>query len=178
MDKIILSTPRLELQPLSREELSWYLHDEDRFARGVGPVSRAILTDILERAILMKLDKMAALPPEDQPWVTYWLMRRKDDRYGIGLLGFKGAPDYVGQVEIGYGVDPEHRNQGYTTEAAAGLIQWAFADPRVQRVIAPGTRKDNPASNRILAKLGFKVYQESDQAYSWALDRSDYSCER
>lgn len=99
----------------------------------------------------------------------------KENQYGIGMLGYKGAPDYRGQVEIGYGIDSAYQNQGYTTEAVNRLIQWAFEDPRCQRITAPGTKKDNPASNRILEKVGMKIYQETTEAYNWALDRPDYS---
>lgn len=174
MGKIILETPRLELIPLTPNQLSWYLEDEQGFTRKIGPVSREILTEILSRAIFLKLEKMAGVDPNDHPWVTYWLINLKDRNYGIGMLGFKGVPDYVGQVEIGYGIDPAYQNQGYTTEAASRLIQWAFEDPRCQRIIAPDTRKDNPASNRVLEKLGMTIYKETKNGYSWALDRQDY----
>jgi len=115
------------------------------------------------------------MDPRDQAWITYWLMLHRKDKYGIGMLGFKGGPDYRGQVEIGYGIDPAYSGQGFTTEAASRLIQWAFKDPLCLRIIAPGTRKDNPASNRVLEKLGMRVYQESEDTLSWSLDRADYS---
>lgn len=140
----------------------------------VGDTSRIILTEILERAIRVKLEKMAGIPPLDQPWITYWLMKLKENQFGIGMLGFKGVPDYRGQIEIGYGIDPAYQNQGYTSEAAARIIRWAFEDPRCQRIIAPGTSKYNPASNRILEKLGFMIYQKTEDSFSWALDRRDY----
>jgi len=137
-------------------------------------MSRDILTDTLRSAINRKLEIMAGIDPAEHPWITYWLMRHKKDQYGIGMPGFKGAPDYRGQVEIGYGIDPAYQNQGYTTEAVNRLIQWAFEDPRCQRIVAPETKKDNPASNRILEKVGMKIYQETTEAYSWALDRVDW----
>jgi hypothetical protein len=171
----ILNTQRLELFPLSKEQLIWYLDDQDKFTKYVGITSRVIASAVLIKAIRMKIDKMADLPLEEHHWITYWISRLKENSFGIGMLGFKGVPDYIGQVEIGYGIDPSYQNQGYTTEAACRLIHWAFEDVRCQRIIAPDTRKDNPASNRVLEKLGLRIYKETPTAYSWALDRQDFN---
>ena len=175
MRNLLLTTTRLDLFPLSLAQLTWFLDDEKTFIRKVGPASRVILTDLLQKAIRLKIEKMVVLDSGDLTWITYWLMRLQADKSGIGMLGFKGLPDQGGQVEIGYGIDPAYQNQGYTTEAVSRLIQWAFEDDRCQRIIAPGTRKDNPASNRVLEKVGMKIYQETTGTYSWALDRTDYS---
>jgi len=175
LNTIKLDTKRLELIPLSRNQLTLYLAGDEILIGETGQMSRDILTDALRGAIKMKLEIMAGIAQQDQPWITYWLMVLKENQSGIGLLGYKGVPDYRGKVEIGYGIDPAYQNQGYTTEAVNRLIQWAFKDSRCQRITAPGTRKDNPASNRILEKVGMKIYQETTDAYSWALDRPDYS---
>ena len=174
METPILKTVRLEIVPLSEEQLAWYLDDYKKFSRKVGKTSRVILTETLIWAIRMKLEKMANMDPGDHAWITYWLIRLKESGFGIGMLGYKGIPDYMGQVEIGYGIDPGHQNKGYTTEAARRLIQWAFEDNCCQRIIAPGTRKDNIASNRVLEKLGMKIYQETKEGFGWVLDRRDY----
>ena len=169
-----LLTDRLELIPLTQEQLSWFLEDPDRFNQELGRTSRKILTRALRKAIEIKLKKMQLIDVMDQAWITCWLMKVREDGTGIGLLGYKGVPDYRGQVEIGYGIDPGHQNQGYTTEAATVIIQWAFQDPRCLRVVAPGTRRDNPASNRVLEKLGMTIYQQSPEFMSWKLDKSDF----
>jgi ribosomal-protein-alanine N-acetyltransferase len=166
----ILDTERMHLILLTRDELEAYLSGGKQPPSRADAISREILTETLRRAIGMKLEKLARAPSEDHPWISYWLMRLKTDGYGIGMLGFKGIPDREGQVEIGYGIDPSYQNQGLTTEAAVALIAWAFRDPRCRRIIAPDTRKDNPASNRVLQKVGMRIYQETDQALSWCLD--------
>jgi ribosomal-protein-alanine N-acetyltransferase len=168
-----LNTLRLELIPLSRKQLILYLERNDGLIEGVGLVTRDILSNNLCKAISMKVEKMAGIDAKDHPWITYWLINHKENQFGIGMLGFKGVPDSQGQVEIGYGIDPAYENQGYTTEAVIRLVKWAFRDHRCTRIIAPGTKKDNPASNRILEKAGMKIYNETDQSYSWALDKPD-----
>lgn len=171
MNRSILQTDRLEIVPLSNNQLTLYLDNPEILSEQIGFVSRAILTEVLCKAINLKLEKMTGTDPIDHYWITYWLIIQREIRYGIGMLGFKGLPDQSGQVEIGYGIDPVYQNQGYTTEAVVRLIQWAFEDPRCKRIIAPGTRKDNPGSNRVLEKAGMNIYNETDHSYSWALDR-------
>ncbi len=169
--KKILSTSRLDIIPLTRGELSMYLDQEESFSWEVGPTSRVILTDILRRAIVMKLSKLSDTPWDQHPWITYWLIWMKSERFGVGFLGFKGVPSEHGEVEIGYGIDPKFQNKGIMTEAAKALIEWAFQDNRCIRITAPNTRKDNLASNRVLAKLGMRVFQESEDTLSWCLDK-------
>ncbi len=171
MDSIIITTPRLEIFPLTYSQLKLYLFQESEFNREIGPTSRAILTENLVRAIEMKLSKLLDTNLEQHPWITYWLIRVLPEDYGAGMLGFKRVPNSEGEVEIGYGIDPEFQNKGYTTEAVNRLIQWAFEDPRCSRIIAPDTQRSNPASNRVLEKVGMRVYEESEHAISWCLDK-------
>ncbi|MGM9603646.1 MAG: GNAT family N-acetyltransferase [Faecousia sp.] len=58
-------------------------------------------------------------------------------------------------MEWGYGLDKDHRGQGYMTEAARVLLDWAFSQKDVYAVEAE-TLPDNAASQRVLAKLDFK----------------------
>ncbi len=171
MKRINLQTDRLELIPLSNNQLILYLNSPGTLREQIGFVSRVILTEVLRKAINLKLEKMTGIDPVDHPWITYWLIKLRENQDGIGMLGFKGLPDQRGLVEISYGIDPVYQNQGYTTEAVVRLIQWAFEDPRCKRIIAPGTRKDNPGSNRVLEKVGMKIYSETENSNSWALDR-------
>ena len=99
MNTIKLDTKKLELIPLSRNQLTLYLAEDEILIGEIGQMTRGILTDTLQSAINRKLEIMAGIDPADHPWITYWLMRHKKDQYGIGMLGFKGAPDYRGQVE-------------------------------------------------------------------------------
>ena len=69
--------------------------------------------------------------------------------------GFHGPPDNDGLVEIGYEVEPEHRRRGFASEATEGLVEWAFAQPGVKRVVA-AIRADNEASLGVVRGLGFE----------------------
>jgi RimJ/RimL family protein N-acetyltransferase len=81
-------------------------------------------------------------------------IRLLEDGSEIGSCGFKGAPDENGVVEIAYGIEESHRNQGFATESAAALKEYAMSLEQVKTVRAH-TKKENVASERTLAKCGF-----------------------
>ena len=87
-------------------------------------------------------------------WLWYIVLHQPAGRVLIGGGGFKGRPNAEGVVETGYSVLAEFHNQGYGTEAIAGLVGWAFSHPEVTAVIAE-TFPSLPASMRLLGKLGF-----------------------
>ncbi|MEX0709592.1 MAG: GNAT family N-acetyltransferase [Chloroflexota bacterium] len=43
----------------------------------------------------------------------------------IGSIGFHGPPDERGRLELGYAIDPAHRQRGYAAEAMTALFDWA-----------------------------------------------------
>ena len=91
--------------------------------------------------------------PEQWLWYTAWGIYQNDSGDWVGDLCFKGLPEN-GHPEIGYGIEPEFWNQGYTTEAVRAACQWAFQQPGVSAVEAE-TAPDNAASQAVLRKVGF-----------------------
>lgn len=75
---------------------------------------------------------------------------------GEALLGVIGAHRTAADLpyEIGYWLAPAAWGQGYCTEAGALLIRW-LETARGVRALVAGHFVDNPASGRVLAKLGF-----------------------
>lgn len=169
-----LHTERLDLIPLSPVQLQLYLEQPAQLEQEIGyPISRAIVTERVQRAIRMKLARMAHIEQARLAWYTYWLLVIRAAAFGAGLAGFKGFPDQNGEVEIGYGIDPGYQGQGYTTEAVQRMITWAFEEAACLSVVARDTKKLNVASQRVLAKVGMKVYQESDDAFWLRVERGD-----
>jgi ribosomal-protein-alanine N-acetyltransferase len=169
-----LHTERLDLIPLSPVQLRLYLEQPTQLEQELGiPISRAIITERVQRAIRMKLARMTHVEPAQIAWLTYWLLVIRSARFGAGLAGFKGFPDQNGEAEIGYGIDPDYQQQGYTTEAAQGLITWAFEEAACLSVVARDTKKWNVASQRVLAKAGMKVYAESEDAFCLRVERKN-----
>jgi RimJ/RimL family protein N-acetyltransferase len=56
-------------------------------------------------------------------------------------------------VDIGFAFLPEFWNQGYASEAAAGVLSYAKDVLKLPRIVAI-TNKDNDASGKLLEKLG------------------------
>lgn len=88
------------------------------------------------------------------PWEFGYTVVKADSQRAIGRVTFKGAPDADGLVEIAYVIDEPFQRQGYATEAAAALVDFAFADARV-RVVCAHTLRDAVESPRVLEKCGF-----------------------
>ena len=104
--------------------------------------------------------------PEGPVWVG--LIIHKTDRMLIGDMGFHGAPDENGTVEIGYSIVPEYRNQGYATEMVKALMHWAFQEPEI-KVITAETLKDNTASIKVLTKVGMNCLTSEDKWLKWEM---------
>jgi RimJ/RimL family protein N-acetyltransferase len=81
------------------------------------------------------------------------LVRHEDGR-GIGGIGFHGAPDEEGCVEIGYDLVEGARGRGYATEAARTLTEWALARDDVDTVIA-FVESANLPSQGVVTRAGF-----------------------
>jgi RimJ/RimL family protein N-acetyltransferase len=71
-----------------------------------------------------------------------------------GSVGFKGAPDVAGMVEIGYAVIRSYQGRGIATEMVQALSNWAFRQPGILEIQAEVLPQNLP-SLRVLAKAGF-----------------------
>ncbi|WP_327580981.1 GNAT family N-acetyltransferase [Nonomuraea sp. NBC_00507] len=61
----------------------------------------------------------------------------------------------LGQAMIGYSLVPEFRGKGFMTRAVDLLVEWAFANTALHRIVA-GTEAGNTASHRVLERAGFR----------------------
>lgn len=104
----------------------------------------------------------AAAPPADVRPDWLWLdIRAGGQRVGaVGLLFTDDGP-----AEIGFRVEPEHRRQGYATEAIALLVALALG-PLGEREIVAEAAADNAASQRTLRRLGFDDDGPAGQRWS------------
>ncbi|MDN2495359.1 GNAT family N-acetyltransferase [Nocardia nova] len=103
-------------------------------------------------------DRVVAGLMSDHPaWLTEYGHRLVVERRSGLIVGSIGLfwPPSSGGVEIGYGIVPSRRGHGYATEAAQALTEFAFTAPEVHTVFAK-VELSNPASVRVLEKLGFR----------------------
>lgn len=112
--------------------------------------------------------------PALERWGAHLIVHRGENLL-IGSAGFKGGPTPEGTVEIGYEIKKSHRQKGFATETARGLVDFAFAEPAVTAVTAHTLPHENP-SNALLKKLGFQFDGDTDDpgeglVWRWRLAR-------
>lgn len=151
-----IRTARLELPALTLDQYDRLLADD---RHGVGAeLGAEIGADWLDDARwLIELRRQQLRDhPDHQPWLIRPILRREPQHppEAIGYVNFHAPPDDEGTAEIGYALLEGWRGRGYGLEAARGALAWAAADPRV-RTLRASVAPDNPASLRLVAKLGF-----------------------
>lgn len=82
----------------------------------------------------------------------------------IGSVGL--GPDEGGAVQLGYWIARDHWGKGYATEAARAVLRLAKVLGHA-RVVA-NHFADNPASGRVLRKVGFKPTGRIEPHFSLA----------
>lgn len=85
-----------------------------------------------------------------EPMFPRFLIARADDAALVGCIGIDMTE---GEVELGYWIARQHWGRGYATEAGRAVIDVARMLGHERLVASHFT--DNPASGRVLRKLGF-----------------------
>jgi len=87
----------------------------------------------------------------DKIWLAITL---RDDGRQIGGIGLRIEPQHH-RAELGYWLGVAYWGKGFATEAAREMLRYGFDDLRLHRIFASHF-KHNPASGRILLKLGMR----------------------
>ncbi|MFM7404001.1 MAG: GNAT family N-acetyltransferase [Erythrobacter sp.] len=85
---------------------------------------------------------------------------------GTGVIGAAGLGEHEGEAEIGYWIAREHWGHGYATEAAGAVLK--IARTLGHRRLVAGHFVDNPASGKVLTKLGFAPTGRVGKRFSMA----------
>ena len=152
-----IKTPRLTLESMNISFMrALVAHDLDAATRELDAALPAGLPDQLEHFLQYRLAQL-----EGDPSIQRWLGRAMiltDDagsRRLIGTIGFHGPPDDAGRLEVGYRVEPEHRQRGYARESIQALFDWAAAEHGVRRFVASVSPTNEP-SLRLVKGFGFR----------------------
>ncbi|MEO1730046.1 MAG: GNAT family N-acetyltransferase [Pseudomonadota bacterium] len=105
-----------------------------------------------------------ALPIE--PHFPRFLIARAKDAALVGCIGIDRSDAFDDGTELGYWIARDHWGQGYATEAGLAVLSIARAlgYNRVQAMHF----LDNPASGRVLQKLGFAATGVTSMRHSCA----------
>lgn len=117
------------------------------------------------------------------PYGDRAVVRKSDDEL-IGACGFvpclmpfeqlrsfaPGMPeeDRLATTEFGlfYAIAPAQRRQGYASEAARALVNFAFDHLRLKRVVAT-TQYENEGSQAVMRKLGMRIDRNPRPGPPW-----------
>jgi RimJ/RimL family protein N-acetyltransferase len=89
-----------------------------------------------------------------------WAVERREDDAFVGRVGLM-YPEGWPSIELGWMLRPEHRGQGYATEAGQAALQFAWQQLRLPRVISL-VRDGNDASDRVARRLGGEFVESID----------------
>jgi RimJ/RimL family protein N-acetyltransferase len=155
--RLELATARLVLVAVTLETIEAEIEDRARLSRLLGADVPADWPPPLNDKNTMRWTRDHLIAnPETRGWGTWYFLLRRDRTAPIliGNGGFKGKFVAPGTCEVGYSVLESHQRRGYATEVVAALVEWAFAHPEIERVVAHTLPELTP-SIRVLEKNGF-----------------------
>lgn len=85
-----------------------------------------------------------------------WAILPKTEGCVIGTIGLANCAHQHARAEIGFAIARRCWNRGYTSEAVAAVLRYAFEDLRFNRVEAL-CKVENTASSRVLEKSGLRL---------------------
>jgi RimJ/RimL family protein N-acetyltransferase len=154
--KIRLETSRLMLRRFTEADVDNLasLHGDPEVMRYIDdarPVPRAVVADEELPAILREYGE---LPDGFGRFAA--VQRSTGDFVGAFSLRPANSVGLDGGTELGYRLLRAHWGHGYATEGARALVDSAFADLGVDRVVAT-TMTVNVGSRRVLEKAGLRL---------------------
>ena len=178
-----IRTQRLRLQPVTVALARADLAGRETLARALGAaVPPEWPPEHFDRpAIENTLIQLEAGGPGAE-WAYFYLIREDLGPSGpttAGIAGYKGPPTGDGCVEVGYSVLQGHQRLGLATEALAAIVDRAFEDPAVLRMLAETLPSLLPFI-RVLEKSGFHPIGPGSEAgvIGFELSRADYEAGR
>lgn len=157
----ILETERLILRPLTLADADTAYHGwtgDPEVAEYVSWLPHHSMGDAIEwlKEIEWKVDSGGNFRKSDN-YIWGFILKETGELFGSGGLIWEEAWQLF---QVGYNIMKTHWNHGYTTEAMGAVLGFAAAELGLKKV-AGGHAKENHASAKVLAKLGF-VYDRED----------------
>ena len=162
----LLSTDRLALAPWTVEDAAAGLaiFGREEVTRWLTPAIEPIHDETGMRTVLERWVKEDA---EVDPPVGHWAVRRADDATILGSITLRRMPPFEEDLELAWQFDPEHWGNGYATEAARAVADWAFqvSAHEVFAVMRPANKR----AEKLARRLGMQWVGETDKYYDLQL---------
>jgi RimJ/RimL family protein N-acetyltransferase len=170
----VIETDRLKLILMDMENIDQ--EDHRQFEQKLSQqLTNAILGDKVDRetkkAMRVSLENVIRSKIQDK-WYEEWqsvLIILKNGNKVIGGICFEKNPEEYSAAQINFMIQPEHRNNGYMTEALRAGIPWLFQNPDIAYLLAE-TEKSNMQSCKVLEKAGMVVYKETAHSLLWEIE--------
>ena len=156
----MIETARLTLIPATVESLQADLTNATALGELLGArVPANWPPDLYDHDPIVWTIHQLTTRPEAAGWLLYYFAEKSVPvRTLVGCGGYKGPP-LDGTLEIGYSILEQYRRRGYASEATQALVDRAFADPGVERVIAETLPGLDPSIG-VMLKCGFAPADE------------------
>jgi [ribosomal protein S5]-alanine N-acetyltransferase len=148
--RVILETPRLQLRTLGESDIDTMLQELNNFAitrntaRVPYPYNRDDAVEFLQFVEELNERSMVAA-----------ISRKSSPELLLGVISYEWS-ETKQDAELGYWLSETIWGNGFGTEAAQATVDHAFTINGHAKLVAC-FHDDNPASGRILSKLGFEA---------------------
>ncbi len=149
-----LTRERFRLRPFAPEDL------ETLHALWSAPQVRQFLWDdiIIPREAAQEVIAASQLLFE-QHGFGFWNILSQSGKQHLGFCGLRFIEE-TPEIEILYGLWPEHWGKGFASEAATEVLRHGFEECQLARVLA-GADPPNTASIRVMERLGMRYFQHT-----------------
>ena len=149
--KNYIATPRLVLKPMAEEDCSQAV----AILRHNKVKATYMLPDLTEEAAGKLFQRLMELSNSEDHYVRGIYLNST-------LIGWLNDTEIEnGEMELGWAIHPDFHNQGYATEAVKAAIQDLFRAG--YRRINAGAFEENPASLRVMQKVGMTLQKKTDE---------------
>ncbi len=179
---MILATDRLIIRPFDIDDLP-VIHRILNETFAVGKVEREEALEKRRSWLEWQILSSEWFPRLHQPPYGDRVISLKPSKQVIGSIGyvpllcpFEQIPDLDAALQrseyytTGFGlfwaIDPKYQRRGYATEAALAMVDYAFKELRVKRIIAM-TEFSNVASQKVMQKIGMRLTRNPLQEPPW-----------
>ncbi|ONH60393.1 GNAT family N-acetyltransferase [Frankia sp. CcI49] len=169
-----LTTPRLTLRPILREDLDAYteIWADEEFARHIGgPLDRHSMWHNL--AGNLGCWALEGVGP--------WSVVENETGHLVGRAGLWAEPGWPG-VEVVWFIGRPSWGRGYATEAAGAAITWVFEQRPPLTEVVSVIRSTNVASIRVAERLGMRFdrveYLHGGEKGVYVTSREDWAARR
>jgi RimJ/RimL family protein N-acetyltransferase len=170
---------------LCTERLGFHLWREDDFELALGLWGDFAVTRLIDARGQLSNDQVRQklqheIASEEAYGVQYWPIFLLSTAEHIGCCGLRPYDLAQGIYEIGFHIRSQQWGNGFASEAAGGVIKFAFEDLGAKALFA-GHNPRNAISRKLLEKLGFRYTH--DEYYeptglnhpSYLLTEKDYA---